>query len=98
MLGAVDSALTAVTQSRPDIFDFGDKKCDNCYLVKNVNAYVAEVQKQLSGQGVCSLWDGEELAVKKTNDYSEQYDILLSSGHMRRGAGSYRGICRPAWF
>jgi hypothetical protein len=98
MLGAVDTALTGVTQSRPDLFDFDDKKCDNCYLVKNVNAYVAEVQKRLSGQGVCSLWDGEELAVKKTNDFSEQYDILLSSGHMRRGPGSYRGICRPAWF
>jgi hypothetical protein len=98
MYGAVDNALTRATQSRPEIFDFNDTKCENCYRVKNVDAYVAEVQKHLSAQGICTLWDGEELAAKRTNDYSEQYDILLASGHMRRGVGSYRGICRPAWF
>ena len=38
-------------------------------------------------QGICSYYDGEELAVKNTNDFNEQYDILLASGHMRRGAG-----------
>ena len=98
LLGPVEKAITAVTESRPDLFDFDDKKCDNCYYVKNVNGYVNQVIKQLNNQGVCALWDGEEMAVKKTNDYSEQYDILLASGHIRRGAGSYQGICRPAWF
>lgn len=98
LYGAVDTALTRATQSRPEFFDFGNKKCENCYFVKNVSGFVAEVQKQLSAQGVCSYYDGEELAVKKTNDYSEQYDILLASGHMRRGVGSYRGVCRPSWF
>jgi hypothetical protein len=38
------------------------------------------------------------MAVKENNNYSEQYDILLASGHIRRGPGSYRGICRPAIF
>ena len=98
MFGEVDSALTRATQTRPDLFDFGDKKCENCYRVKTVNGYVAEVQRQLSADGICSHYDGEELAVKNTNAFSEQYDILLSSGHMRRGVGSYRGVCRPAWF
>jgi hypothetical protein len=98
LYGAVDTALTRATQNRPDFFDFNNKKCENCYFVKNVSGYVAEVQRLLSAQGVCSYYDGEELAVKKTNDYSEQYDILLASGHMRRGVGSYRGICRPSWF
>jgi len=98
LYGAVDTALTRATQNRPDFFDFNNKKCENCYFVKNVSGYVAEVQRLLSAQGVCSYYDGEELAAKRVNDYSEQYDILLASGHMRRGVGSYRGICRPAWF
>jgi hypothetical protein len=98
LYGMVDSALTRVTQSRPELFDFGDKKCENCYWVRNVNGYVAEVQKALAAQGACSHWDGEEVAVKNTNSFSEQFDILLASGHMRRGIGSYRGVCRPAWF
>jgi hypothetical protein len=98
LYGPVDTALTAVTKSRPDLFDLDNKVCANCYYVKNVNGYVKQVQNQLAAQGICSYWDGEELAVKNTNQYSEQYDILLASGHMRRGVGSYRGICRPAWF
>jgi hypothetical protein len=98
LLGAVEKAITAATTARPDLFDFDDKKCDNCYYVKNVDGYVNQVIKHLNAQSVCALWDGEEMAVKKTNDYSEQYDILLASGHIRRGAGSYKGICRPSWF
>jgi hypothetical protein len=98
LYGSVDAALTWVTQNRPEFFDFNNKKCDDCYFVKNVDGYVAEVQRYLSQQGICTLWDGEELAAKKTNDYSEQYDVLVASGHMRRGVGSYRGVCRPSWF
>lgn len=98
MLGKVEAALTAATQSRPDLFDFNSRKCDNCYLVKNVNGYVAEVQRQLAARGICTTWDGEEVGTKTTNSFNEQYDILLSSGHMRRGAGTYRSTCRPSWF
>ena len=98
LLGAVEKAITQVTESRPDIFDFDDKKCDNCYYIKDVDAYLSQVIKKLNAQGICALWDGEEMAVKENNNYSEQYDILLSSGHIRRGPGAYRGICRPALF
>jgi len=94
----VDAALTAVTKARPDIFDFNDKKCENCYYVKNVDAYINQAVKQLNARGVCALYDGEEMAVKDSNTFSEQYDILLASGHMRRGEGSYRGGCKPALF
>jgi len=94
----VDAALTAVTNTRPDLFDLNNKVCDNCYYVLNVNGYVRQVQNELAAQGICSFWDGEELAVKNSNQFSEQYDILLASGHMRRGPGSYRGVCKPSWF
>src|SRR5512137_1255417 len=30
-LGQVDKAITLVTQQQPGIFDFDNKKCDNCY-------------------------------------------------------------------
>lgn len=96
--GQVDSSITKVTQLRPDLFNFNNKKCDNCYLVKNVDEYVREVQQELSRRGICSEWDGEELAVKATNAASEQYDILLATNHIRRPPGAYRGVCRPSWF
>ncbi len=97
-LNQMETAITAVTTNHPEYFDFNDKKCDDCYYVKNVDGYLNGVIKQLNKQGICAMYDGEEMAVKNSNNFSEQWDILLASGHIRRGAGAYRGVCRPAIF
>ena len=97
-LGPVDKAITLLTQQQPSIFDFNNNRCENCYYVKNEAAYVAGVIKNLTAAGLCALYDGEELAVKNSNSFNEQYDILISSGHIRRGGGSYRSTCSPSWF
>lgn len=97
-LGPVDKAITQLTQQQPGLFDFNNKLCENCYYVKNEAAYVAGVIKNLNAAGICAYYDGEELAVKNSNSYNEQYDILISSGHIRRGGGSYRSTCNPSWF
>jgi hypothetical protein len=36
--------------------------------------------------------------VKIDNSLNDQFHIMLSSGHIRRGEASYRSTCRPAWF
>lgn len=95
---AVDAAITRVTQRRRNLFDFADKACDDCYRVLDASGYYSAVQSELSARGVCTLTDGEELGAKDSNDSSEQFDILLASGHIRRGWGMYRGICYPAIF
>jgi hypothetical protein len=97
-LGAVDKAITLLTQQQPSIFDLNNNLCQNCYYVKDVDAYFAGVMQNLSAAGLCALHDGEELAVKNSNSFNEQYDIHLSSGHIRRGGGSYRSTCTPSWF
>ncbi len=94
----VENALTKATQTHPEYFDFTSTRCGNCYLVKNVTGYVTEVQKALAAQGVCTYYDGEEMGVKVSNSYSEQYDILLADNHMRRQPSAYRGNCLPAIF
>jgi len=66
--------------------------------VKDVTAYANGVIANLAAMGYCAKYDGEELGVKNTNSFNDQYDIHLSSGHIRRGAGSYRSTCWPAWF
>lgn len=94
----VDAAQTMATLVHPEYFDFDDLKCGNCYYVKDPDGYLAEVEKALAAFGLCSHFDGEELAVKGDNTFSEQYDILLATGHMRRAPGAYRGDCAPAVF
>ena len=97
-LGAVDKAITKLTEQQPSLFDFNQKTCENCYYVRDQDAFAAGVIKNLNAAGYCALYDGEELAVKNSNSYNEQYDILVASGHIRRGAGSYRSTCNPSWF
>ena len=97
-LDNVEKAITRVTQKHPELFDFNEGRCPNCYYVKDVDGYVSQVQRELANQGLCTFSDGEEVGVKQTNDRSEQYDIILSSNHIRRGDGSYRGNCYPAVF
>lgn len=94
----VEAALDAVVERFPELFDFNDTRCGNCYFVKDPSRYYDEVIKQLSRQGLCTDGVREELGVKATNDASEQYDILLATDHMRRAPSSYRGVCRPAIF
>jgi len=94
----VDAAIDRVVKKHPELFDLNNKKCGNCYYVKDVDKYVAQVLKEIGKVGLCTLWDGEEVAVKETNARSEQYDVILSSNHIRRIPGSYRGDCQPSWF
>ncbi len=44
---------------------------------------------------LCAFFDGQELAVKRTNNFSEQYRLQTSWRTIRR---AYMGVCYPAWF
>jgi hypothetical protein len=95
-LGDVQASIAQLIQDQPGIFTKGS--CTNCYDVTDPGAYLGGVIQQLSRRGYCAMFDGEELAVKNTNDFNEQYDILSSGGSVRSGSESYRSTCRPAWF
>ena len=94
----VDKAITLLVQQQPSLFGATTTNCPNCFYVNNVSAYISGVIKNLNAAGYCAFWDGEELGVKDSNSFNEQYDILISSGHIRRGGGSYRSTCTPSWF
>jgi len=94
----VDTAINRVVDSRPSLFNKGDKVCNTCYRIRDHDEYVAAVATELRRMGYCAFYDGEEMAVKNTNKFNDQYDISTSSGYIRRGDGSYRSTCWPAWF
>ena len=57
----------------------------------------------LRAAGLCAERDPDDgaqetIRIKSENEFSEDYDTLLSSGHMRRGDGAYRQTCNPANF
>jgi hypothetical protein len=99
-LSQVESAMDQLISQEPQIFNLNktSKGCPNCYQVVDADRYVQRMAQLMSQRGLCGLYDGEELAVKKTNDFNDQYDIFTADGFMRRQLGSYRSTCYPAWF
>jgi hypothetical protein len=97
-LDQVDAAIDQLVADRPEIFDMRDLAGPREYKVRNIDAYYEGVVQNLRAKGFCAGFDLQELQVKNTNDFNDQYDIMISQGYVRRGAGSYRSTCSPAAF
>ena len=97
-LAEVDAAIDKLVADRPELFDTRDLAGPREYKVKDIDAYYAGVAANLQAQGFCAGFDLAELQVKSSNDFNDQYDIMISQGYVRRGAGSYRSTCSPAAF
>jgi len=94
----VEAALDEVIRRHPGYFDLGDQRGSNSPRVLNDPGYLSALVNILAERGFCALWDGEEIAIKDSNSYNEQYDTITSTGYMRRHPGAYRSTCSPAWF
>ena len=93
--GYVHAAVENVILQRPELFDFSDNLGAGSWKVKDRQKYVDAVVSAIQAQGVCAKDDNEEIAVKNTNAFHEQYNIWTSGGYVRR---SYITTCIPAQF
>ena len=84
----MDDAIRTLQAEQAPIFS------DNSVL--SIGQYYVGLIKILDRKGLCAYYDGEELAVTNTHDYSDQYHVLTSSRLVRFGPGSYRVTCYPA--
>jgi hypothetical protein len=94
----VNAAIDKLGREQPQIFNFNDERGAGGWRILSVGAYITGVVRNMEQQGLCATWDGEELQVKNSNDFNDQYHIMISSGHVRRGDGQYRATCSPAAF
>jgi hypothetical protein len=99
-LARVEAAIDEVVRTDPQAFNLSRTRggCGNCYQVVDPTRYVNRVAQAITKNGVCGYYDGEELGVKSSNAFNDQFDILTSDMFIRRQGGSYRSTCRPAWF
>jgi hypothetical protein len=93
-LGAVDNAIVQVVKKRPSWFS----KDGNTWKLVGTDekTYDWAVIDQLRQNGLCAGLYAEEVSVRKSPSYSENFDILTSNHTVRRGEGSYRSTCHPA--
>jgi hypothetical protein len=98
LLPDVDAAIDRVVQQHPDWFILTDQNGPAGYKVLKQPEYYQGVTASLQSAGFCAETDTVSVSVRNGIDFSEEYDILLGSGHIRRGQGSYRQTCTPPSF
>ncbi len=84
----VDKAIRTLMGEQPQIFD-GNR-------VLSSGAYYVGLIKVLDRDGICAVFDGEELAVTNRPSSNEQFHVLTSSSIARFGPQSYRTTCSPS--
>jgi hypothetical protein len=95
----VADAQAQLLAEKPEIFDFTDTvKGTDWPRIVDSQAYRQGIIDNLVKKGYCAMWDGEEFPIKKTNDFSENYDLNYQDVYVRKGPGTYRGSCYPAGF
>ena len=105
LLAEVETAMELLIQQKPQIFDLNNEYAPEtrAFKVLDREAYMNGLVANLRAAGLCSERDPDDalletIRVKRSSDSSEDYDVLLASGHMRRGTGAYRQTCVPSSF
>jgi hypothetical protein len=98
LLPDVDAAIDRVVEQHPDWFILTDQNGPGGYKVLKQPEYYQGVTASLQSAGFCAETDTVSVSVRNGTDFSEEYDILLGTGHVRRGQGSYRQTCTPPSF
>lgn len=94
----VENAIQRTIREHPEYFDLNDDLGGGAYRVLDRDKYIKSVVANVQAQGVCAREEIEEIQVKNTNEFNEQYNIWVSSGHVRHGPRSYITTCFPAQF
>ncbi len=98
VMGAIDGLVAA----RPDLFDKQDESEPGSgqFKVRSEDDYLDGVIDRLRGAGFCAdrAINRENIQLKSSNDFSEEWDIISSAGYIRRDPGAYRQSCTPAAF
>jgi hypothetical protein len=94
----VENAIQTTIREHPEYFDLNQDLGGGAFKVLDRGKYIGAVVANIQAQGVCSREEVEEIQVKTSNDFNEQYNIWVSSGYVRHGPGAYITTCFPAQF
>ncbi len=96
----VIKAVQNVIAAHPSWFDYNNQW--SCPSILDVDKFMDAVVADLVAQGLCAIRDpnapGEEVTVKHDNAFSENFDIVASTGCARYGTAIYTSWCAPAWW
>jgi hypothetical protein len=98
-LADVNAAIDRLADKQPEYFNTSDAVGPGEWRVLRPQEYLAGVVEELRLWRFCAETDGAAIvSVKNSNESSEDYNILLASGHVQRGNRVYQQTCSPAAF
>ncbi len=105
LLPDLERAMDRLIAERPGLFDLSNEFSpgSRAYKVLDKDGYLNGLVATLVAMGLCAERDVDDalqqtIRVKDSPDFSEDFDVMLSGGHMRRGPGAYQGTCSPPSF
>jgi hypothetical protein len=95
----VQAAVNGVINDHPGWFD----RSGSCaIIICDINLFMDDVVARLVAQQLCAIRDpnapNEEVTVKHDNAFSENFDIVASTGCARTGSAIFTSTCAPAWW
>jgi hypothetical protein len=94
----VDAAIDAAIAMRPALVNLERVVGPKGYYVLAPDEFYLGVAAALQAKGICAQYDFRVLQVKNSQARSEQYDLILPNGHIRRGPVGLTASCAPASF
>ena len=67
-------------------------------IIKSPGQFYVGLIEKFDKKGLCAGFDGEELQVKASNEFNDQYALRTSRGFLRTDPSIYRATCFPAAF
>lgn len=105
LLQEVEEAIDLVIQQKPEAFDLTDEYAPGtrAYMIKDRETFLNTLVANLRLAGNCAERDPDDalqetIRLKNASDFSEEFDVILSTGHIRRGSGMFRRKCTPSNF
>jgi hypothetical protein len=90
----VEQAVAEVRRDQPNIFE----ETSGGTLILSPGRFFVGVIENLDKKGLCAGFDTEEVQVKNTNAFNDQFHLRTSRGYLRTGTSIYRATCFPAAF
>jgi hypothetical protein len=97
-LDQVYAAVDRLIETQPDIFDRERVIGHDGFKVLNDEAFYLGVAGLLQAQGLCAVWDYEQLQIKTSPAASESYVLLDQKNFIRRDDRLLNFTCVPAAF
>jgi hypothetical protein len=95
----VNAAIDRLADRHPEYFDTSVNQATGEWRVLRPREYLDGVVGELQRVRFCAETDTVSVvALKNGSEFSETYDVLLPTGHVRRGNRAYQETCSPPSF